>query len=55
VVKEIIQTGKLLKMYLKEGTTLQAQQAAKLGSFSHVAVTLEKRIEERGYGISLHS
>jgi hypothetical protein len=31
----------------------QPQLAAELGSFSHVVLALESRIEEGGYGISL--
>jgi hypothetical protein len=31
----------------------QPQQAAELGSFGHMALTSESRIEERIYGISL--
>ena len=32
----------------------QPQQAAEFGSFGHVVLALESRIEEGSYGISLH-
>jgi hypothetical protein len=35
-------------MELKEGTRLQPHQAAELGSFQHVALALESRIQGRG-------
>lgn len=36
------------------GVMFQSQPAAELGSFSQLVLTLETRIEERGYRISLH-
>jgi hypothetical protein len=47
------ETVKLVKMELNKEAMLQPQQAAELGSFGHVVLSLESRIEERGYGISL--
>ena len=37
----------------KQGVSSQPQQAAELGSFGHMVLALEARIEDRGYGISL--
>jgi hypothetical protein len=52
-VKEIMENRKLVKMKLNKGTMFQPQQAVELGSFSHMVLALEWRIEERNYGISL--
>lgn len=51
-MKEIIENRKLVKMKLN-GTMFQPEQAAGLGSFIHMVLALESRIEERDYGISL--
>ena len=51
--KETTKNKKLVNMYLKKEAKFQPQQAAELGSFSQVVLSLESRIEERGYGICL--
>jgi hypothetical protein len=43
-----------MKMYLNKGTIFQLQQAVEFGSFCHVVLALEPRIQ-KDYGISLHN
>ena len=38
---------------IEQGAMFQPQQTTELGSFSYVALALESRIEEKGYGILL--
>lgn len=38
----------------ERGGMFQPHQAAELGSFGHTVLTLELRIQEKGYGLSLH-
>ena len=52
-MKKTFENRKLVKMYLNEEAMFQSHQAAELGSFSHVVVALESKIQERDYGISL--
>ena len=51
-MKETIKTRKLVKMELSKGPCSSPQQAAELGSFSHVVLALESRMEERDYRVS---
>ena len=44
--KETIKNRKLMKTYLNEGIMFQPQQVEELGSFSHMVLALESRIEE---------
>jgi hypothetical protein len=44
-----------MNMYLNKGTMFQLQQVPELGNFGHMVPALESRIQERGYGISLHN
>ena len=45
-MKEIIRYRKLKTVYLKECVMFQPKQAANFGSFGHVVLALETRIEE---------
>jgi hypothetical protein len=51
-VNETIEKRKLMKMYLNGKAKFQPQPAAELGSFGHMVLALESRIQERGYRIS---
>lgn len=55
IVKETMENTMLTKMYSNKEAMVQPRQAAKPGSFGHVVLSLESRIQERGYGFSLCS
>lgn len=52
-MKENSENRKLEKMHFHEGTKFQPQQAVDIGSFGHIVLVLEWKIEERGYEISI--
>jgi hypothetical protein len=52
-VKETIKNQKADESVFEQGAMVQLQQAVELGSFDHVVLALESRIQEMGYGISL--
>jgi hypothetical protein len=45
-------TRKLMQMFLKEGVEFQPHPAAELGSFTHVVLAVESRVQEGSCGIS---
>ena len=51
-VKRCVQPPPALKE--NKEAMFQPQQAAELGSFGHMVLALESRVEERDYGTSLH-